>query len=62
MTYGVVSISTTTMEMDDEGRMRSSATMDDGAEILTEDVWFAADEDKGSEDGPFTNGLDQSVF
>ena len=34
----------TQMEVDAEGRMRSTATTTDGAEIVTEDVWFAKGE------------------
>ena len=42
--HDIASISTQ-MEIDDEGRMRSTATTNDGDEILTEDVWFAEDND-----------------
>ena len=37
----VVSLSTT-MELDAEGRMRSTATTADGITLMTEDVWFAS--------------------
>jgi hypothetical protein len=36
---GVVSIDAS-MELDNEGRMRSTASMADGSTIMTEDVWF----------------------
>ena len=41
--YDIESISTE-MELDEEGRMRSTATTTDGDEILSEDVWFASAE------------------
>ena len=41
--FQIVSIDTH-MELDDEGRMRSSAQMNNGSEIMTEDVWFARGE------------------
>ncbi|MFK7820928.1 MAG: Ig-like domain-containing protein [Planctomycetaceae bacterium] len=36
----IASISTE-MELDEQGRMRSTATTTDGSELMTEDVWFA---------------------
>ena len=41
------------MELDSEGRMRSSAQRADGSSIMTEDVWFAVDDI----DGPQPSGF-----
>ena len=38
--HGIASISTQ-MEVDSEGRMRSTAELADGTSLMTEDVWFA---------------------
>ena len=38
--FEIVSLSTE-MQLDYEGRMRSSAEKSDGSRIMTEDVWFA---------------------
>ena len=41
--YDVVSLDVR-MSMDADGRMISSATKSDGSKVMTEDVWFASDD------------------